>query len=87
MAIYIVFNAQIPNRAKWDAINFEHKTFTVRRKVVCVFTEGKKEIRVENKLKTKPSVRTFPLITHIERDILYIDQRSIIIHSEVFKNA
>lgn len=87
MAIYIVFDVEIPNREKWDAINFEHKTLTVRRKVVCVFTEGKKEIRVENKLKTKPSVRTFPLIPHIERDILYIDQRSIIIHSEVFKNA
>ena len=46
---------------KWDAIDFEHKTLTVRRKVVCVFTEGKKEIRVENKLKMKSGVRTFPL--------------------------
>ena len=55
---------------KWDAIDFEHKTLTVRRKVVCVFTDGKKEIRVENKLKTKSSVRTFPLIPHIERMLL-----------------
>ena len=55
---------------KWDAIDFEHKTLTVHRKVVCAYTNGKKEIRVENKLKTKSSVRTFPLIPHIERMLL-----------------
>ncbi len=55
---------------KWDAIDFVNKTLTVRRKAICVYGSGKMEIRVESKLKTKSSVRTFPLIPHIERMLL-----------------
>ena len=36
---------------------------------MCLYWR-KKEIRVENKLRTKSSVRTFPLIPHIERMLL-----------------
>lgn len=51
---------------KWDSIDFEAGTITVRRKVSSTFGTGKEVIRVDNELKTKASERTFPLIPHIE---------------------
>ena len=51
---------------KWDSIDFEAKTITVRRKVSSTYGTGKEVIRVDNELKTKASERTFPLIPHIE---------------------
>lgn len=52
---------------KWDSVDFEEKKLTVRRKVTGSHGSGKEEIRVENQLKTESSVRTFPLIPHIEQ--------------------
>ena len=51
---------------KWDCIDFEKKTITVRRKITNSFGDGKEQLIVENQLKTESSVRTFPLIPHIE---------------------
>ena len=52
---------------KWDSIDFDAKTITVRRKISNSYGNGKEEIIVENQLKTRASVRTFPLIPHIEK--------------------
>lgn len=51
---------------KWDSIDFEAGTITVRRKVSSTYGTGKEVIRVDNELKTKASERTFPLIPKIE---------------------
>lgn len=51
---------------KWDSIDFDAKTITVRRKVSSTYGTGTEVIRVDNELKTKASERTFPLIPHIE---------------------
>lgn len=52
---------------KWDAIDFENKTITIRRKVVSDFGSGKEEIVCEDQLKTEASKRTLPLIPAIEK--------------------
>lgn len=51
---------------KWDSVDFEGGTITVRRKVSSTYGTGKEIIRVDNELKTKASERTFPLIPKIE---------------------
>lgn len=55
---------------KWDSVNFEEKKLTVRRKVSSTYGSGKEMIFVENQLKTESSVRTFPLIPHIEQMLI-----------------
>jgi len=52
---------------KWDAIDFEKKTITIRRKIVSEFGNGKEEIVCEDQLKTEASKRTLPLIPKIEQ--------------------
>lgn len=52
---------------KWDSIDFDQKTITIRRKVSSTYGTGKEAIHVENQLKTESSVRTLPLIPHIEK--------------------
>lgn len=52
----------------WDSIDFDKKTITVRRKVSGSYLNGSGEkIHIENELKTAASIRTFPLIPHIEK--------------------
>lgn len=55
---------------KWDSIDFNKKTITIRRKVTNSFGNGQEQLIVENRLKTESSVRTFPLITHIEKMLM-----------------
>lgn len=55
---------------KWDSVNFEEKKLTVRRKVSSTYGSGKEMIFVENQLKTESSIRTFPLIPHIEQMLI-----------------
>ena len=51
---------------KWDAIDFEQKTITVKHKVtIC-----RRKIWLSDKLKTESSFRTLPLIPQIEQDLL-----------------
>lgn len=52
---------------KWDSIDFDKKTITIRRKMVSKTGNGHEEIFVEDQLKTKSSVRTLPMIPHIEQ--------------------
>ena len=55
---------------KWDAVNFEDKTITVRHKVVNDYANGTEQIICEDKLKNAASRRTLPLIPHIEKLLL-----------------
>lgn len=52
---------------KWDAIDFDKKTITVRRKIINDFGEGKEMLICEDELKTEASKRTLPLIPKIEK--------------------
>lgn len=54
---------------KWDAIDFDKKTITIRRKIVSDFGTGtgKETIICEENLKTEASKRTLPLIPKIEK--------------------
>lgn len=54
---------------KWDAIDFEKKTIKICRKVTSQhgIGTGHEEIRVDDELKTESSIRTLPLIPHIEK--------------------
>ncbi len=56
---------------KWDAIDFENKTITIKHKVTEALDDGGKyELVIEDKLKNQSSHRTMPLITHIEAMLL-----------------
>ncbi|MDE7098163.1 MAG: site-specific integrase [Ruminococcus sp.] len=51
---------------KWDCIDFDRKKITIRRKLIYRMSENDDELVVEEELKTRASVRTLPLIPHIE---------------------
>lgn len=51
---------------KWDAIDFNQKTITVKHKIVNDFVDGQEIIIANNSLKTSSSRRTLPLMPHIE---------------------
>ena len=54
---------------KWDAIDFEKGTLSVRRKVTSINADGHEQLKVDETLKTEASVRTLPLIPHIEKKL------------------
>lgn len=55
---------------KWDAIDFQNKTVTIRHKVTDAIVDGKLTIIAKDKLKTKSSNRTLPLLPQIEERLL-----------------
>jgi len=57
---------------KWDSIDFDKKTITVKDKVV--FYDGK--VEVSEKLKTRASYRTLPLIKEVEEMLMKIKERT-----------
>lgn len=53
---------------KWDSIDFENKTITIRRKITGSHKNGMGEyLHIDSELKTESSVRTLPLIPRIEK--------------------
>ena len=52
---------------KWDAIDFDKGTLSVCRKITSINADGHEQLRVYDTLKTEASVRTLPLIPHIEK--------------------
>lgn len=52
---------------RWSAVDFEKKTLTVNHKVA--------QVREEDKLKTKSSYRTLPLIPFVEEEFLKLKKR------------
>lgn len=55
---------------KWDAINFDKKTITIRHTVTQVCVDGKSTIIEKDRTKTKSSYRTLPLVPPFE-ELLY----------------
>jgi integrase len=47
---------------RWDAIDFEKDTITVKHTVAEIKLDGKKQLIEQNTAKTKSSLRTLPLI-------------------------
>lgn len=47
---------------KWDAIDFERGTLTVKRTVTSISVDGKTQIYEQESAKTKSSLRTLPLV-------------------------
>lgn len=71
---------------KWDAIDFENKTIKICRKVTSRNGSGHEEIMVDNTLKAEASVRTLPLIPHIER-MLREQQQKEEMYSKLLKSG
>lgn len=47
---------------KWDAIDFQNNTFTIKHTVTSATVDGKKVIVAKDRAKTKSSMRTLPLV-------------------------
>lgn len=60
---------------KWDAIDFENKTITVKHKVINDYRNGGEVIICEDTLKNNSSRRTLPLIPKIEEMLLAEKER------------
>ena len=51
---------------KWDAIDFENKTITIKHILTSVKLDGKQTIVREDRAKTKSSLRSLPLVPRFE---------------------
>lgn len=60
---------------KWNAIDFEENTLTVKHVVVEVTMDGKTQIFKEDRAKTKSSLRTLPLLPDIKEHLLELQER------------
>ncbi len=52
---------------KWDAIDFERKTITIRHTVNQIFVDGKRILVAQDRTKTQSSYRSLPLVGPIEQ--------------------
>ena len=52
---------------KWDAIDFERKTISIKHTVTQVRLDGKSVVVAKDRTKTKSSHRTLPLVEPFER--------------------
>ncbi len=59
---------------RWDAIDFEQKTITIRHIVTEITTGGKSELVLKDRTKTKSSFRTLPLVGPFEELFLRLKQ-------------
>ena len=55
---------------KWDAIDFERKTITIRHTVTEAMVDGKMGLIKADSTKTKSSFRTLPLVAPFEQILL-----------------
>lgn len=55
---------------KWDAIDFERNTITIRHTVTYVDLDGKKQLITQDTTKTKSSLRTLPLVPFVKERFL-----------------
>lgn len=56
---------------KWDAIDFQNDTITIRHTVVSCYIDGKQVQKAQNITKTKSSMRTLPLIPAFKELLLH----------------
>lgn len=71
---------------KWDAIDFERKTISIRHKVVELEIDGKFVPVGEDVLKTKSSFRTLPLIPAVE-ELLKAEKEKQEMFQRLFKKS
>ena len=57
---------------KWDAINFDACTITVKRTIVSTIVDGKQKILKQDSTKTKASYRTLPLVDSFKQYFLEV---------------
>lgn len=57
---------------KWDAIDFERNTITIRHIVTNAKVDGKYEIVREDRAKTKSSLRSLPLVASIKEKLISV---------------
>lgn len=55
---------------RWDAIDFERSTITIRHIVTVAKVDGKHEIICEDRAKTKSSLRSLPLVGNLKEKLL-----------------
>ena len=60
---------------RWDAIDFERNTITIRHIVTNVKIDGKYEIVREDRAKTKSSLRSLPLVDNIREKLLALKEQ------------
>ena len=60
---------------KWDAIDFEKKTISIRHTVTEMCVDGKATVFQRDTTKTKSSCRTLPLVTPFERLLRKVKQQ------------
>lgn len=60
---------------KWDAIDFERNTITIRHIVTEAEVDGKSVIIREDRAKTKSSLRSLPLVGHFREKLLELEQQ------------
>ncbi len=70
LSTYYGFRRSETMGMRWNAIDFENKTITVNHKVIELTENGKTIVYAEDKLKTKSSYRTLPLIPVVEENLL-----------------
>jgi integrase len=71
LAAYYGFRRSEIIGLKWDAVDFERKTITIKHKVII----SERKIWTSDKLKTESSFRTLPLIPEIEKELLKQKER------------
>lgn len=60
---------------KWDSVDFENKTISIKHKVINDYQNGGEVIICEDTLKNNSSRRTLPLIPHIEKMLVAEKER------------
>ena len=60
---------------KWDAIDFERNTITIKHIVTNAKIDGKCEIVCADRAKTKSSLRTLPLVSNIREKLLALREQ------------
>lgn len=60
---------------KWDAIDFERDTITIRHIVTEAEVDGKSVIISEDRAKTKSSLRSLPLVGHFREKLLELKEQ------------
>ena len=60
---------------KWDAIDFENNTITIRHTVTTCRIDGKKVMVAADRTKNKSSMRTLPLVPFFKERLLYLQDQ------------
>ena len=60
---------------KWDAIDFEQNTITIRHTVTEAKKDGKRILVAKDSAKTKSSLRSLPLVTGFREKLLQLKKQ------------